>query len=50
MKSDISSITPEKASEILMKYGIELPPEKAKKALQMIDFLCKLVVNQQLKK
>jgi len=50
MKSDFSNITPEQACEFLRKRGIELPPEKAKKALQMIDFLCKLVVNQQLKK
>lgn len=50
MKSDFSNISPEKACEILKAHGIEMSPEKAKKVLEMIDFLCKLVVNQQLKK
>jgi len=44
------NITTEKAIEVLARNGIIVTPKKAEEILDLMYFLAKLIVNQNLKK
>lgn len=51
MKAGIEKrgITPQKAVEILKENGVEIDEKNARKVLEMLYFLAKLIVNQNFK-
>lgn len=44
------SITPEKAIKILHRNGVKINEKEAEEVLELLYFLAKLIVNQNLKK
>lgn len=50
MKVGKRNITPQKAIEILDRNGVKLSEKKAEEVLDLMYFLAKLIVNQNVKK
>lgn len=46
MGTEINKITPQQAVKILKKNGLEIDETEAKKVLEVMYFLAKLIVNQ----
>jgi len=49
MATEIRKITPQQAVNMLRKHGLEIDEAEAKKVLEIMYFLAKLIVNQNFK-